>query len=383
MEISAKEYLTFIQGRSVDLLNSVDSIGIAADAAAERVVSGGRLYGLGDEIGFQSEYSSRAGGLMGIQTVADDVAEGDVIVAATTDNGGDTAYRDTLADYRRRGALVILIGSRESAEKGVEDIFIDNHLGRGLSPVFDTTPEPLCPAAGVCNVAALWTFTAEYVSACTRRGKMPVCWQSGCLDAGRDRNALLMGKVFHEDGEFDVPAIDAGEKGREFLYNLLRCLSGIGSMEIGKFEQAGQLAARSVRDGATVWCDVIGHHLPSQRGIPGDPGLFTIGSPEKKEETGPFKDGDVYLYNGYFMYPSEQLAKVREAGIPSVWILGGREVQDVYAQPGEIHINAYWRYGDASLTIPGYDLRIIPVSGAIMTATLWMLLAETAGATGR
>ena len=57
---------------------------------------------------------------------------------------------------------------------------------------------------------------------------------------------------------------------------------------------------------------------------------------------------------------------------------GGREAQTISAMPGEIHIDAHWRYGDACLTIPGYDVRIVPESGVVMTATLWMLTAAAA-----
>ena len=378
MEPSAKNYLEFIQGKMTRMIQTMDVITAAADAAAARIVSGGRLFGLGDEKGFQSEYSARSGGLMGISTAGEDVGKGDVVLAATTGASLGTEYRETLASYRNSGALVILIGSGESREKGVEDLFIDNHLPEGLNPVFAGKENPICPTAGVCNVAGLWSFTAEYVAACTRRGKMPVCWQSGNMDAGRVRNKLVKGKVFHDDGEIDVIPIQAGEKGREFLYNVQRCFAGIGCIEIEKFTEAGRLAAEAISRGNTAWCDVIGHHLQSQRGIQGDPGLFKIGAPESDDKAGPFEEGDVYIFNGYFIFPADELEKVREAGVPSVWLLGGRETQDVYPQTGEIHIDTYWRYGDASLSIPGSNIRIVPASGVIMTTTLWMLIAETA-----
>ncbi len=378
MDISAKNYLDFVGEKCNELLRDMNVITAAADAAAARVVAGGKLFGIGDEVGFKSEYSSRAGGLMGIQTADESVAGGDIVLAATTDASEGTEYRDTLAGYHQQGALVILIGSRECAERGVEDLFIDNHLSRGLSPIFEFAGSPICPTAGVCNVAALWTFVAEYIAACTRRGKMPVCWQSGGIDAGKARNKLLKGKVFHEEGEYDIPPVGAGEKGREYLYNIQRCFSAIGNLEIKKFEKAGILAAEALQRDSTVWCDVIGHHLHAQKGIEGDPGFFTIGAPESEESKEPFKSGDVYFFNGYFFYPADQLERVREAGIPSVWLLGGRETQNIYPQPGGIHIDAYWRHGDGALSIPGYDIRIVPPSGVIMTTTLWMLTAQTA-----
>jgi hypothetical protein len=107
--------------------------------------------------------------------------------------------------------------------------------------------------------------------------------------------------------------------------------------------------------------------------------------PERKETSGPFVPGDVYLCNGYFLEPAEILSEVRGAEIPSVWILGGRERMQAFAAdaPGhkhEIHIDAHWHFGDACVNVPGYGIPIIPPSGVIMTTTLWMLVAEVAHA---
>ena len=380
MEICAGEYLQFIQRKLVNLLDNITVLSTAGDAAAERIVSGGKLWGLSDEKGFISEFSSRSGGLMCIHEAPEPekVSAADVIVAASTDSRPDS-YPDLLESYRATGALIILIGSREAAERPGCDIFIDTALPKGTAPLFKFRSAPACPTAGVVNVAALWAFTAEFVAACSRRGKVPVCWQSGVLDTGKARNKILKDRVFHDDGEFDVPPIAAGEKGREYLFNIQRCLASMHAMELEKFVQAGKIGADAINKGNTVWCDSIGHHLPSQEGIAGDPGILTLGFPERKDKAGPFKKGDVYFYNGYYIYPTAELQAAREAGIASVWILGGKDVQGIYAQPGEIHINAYWRYGDASLTIPGLDIKIIPASGVIMTTTLWMLVAETIG----
>ena len=86
------------------------------------------------------------------------------------------------------------------------------------------------------------------------------------------------------------------------------------------------------------------------------------------------------MYIGYYFYPEEQLSKVRKAGIPSLWIMGGKEIESIYPEKDEIHIDAYWRYGDASVWIPGYDIKIAPASGVIMTAALWLCYAATAQA---
>ena len=62
----------------------------------------------------------------------------------------------------------------------------------------------------------------------------------------------------------------------------------------------------------------------------------------------------------------------RDAGINSTWILGGNDVDSICPHNGEIHIDAYWRYGDASVRIPGYGIKVAPASGVVMTATMWL-----------
>ena len=55
-----------------------------------------------------------------------------------------------------------------------------------------------------------------------------------------------------------------------------------------------------------------------------------------------------------------------------------KEIETIYPHTGEIHINAYWRYGDTSVHMPGYDVRVIPPSGVITTMMLWLLHAAAA-----
>ena len=106
--------------------------------------------------------------------------------------------------------------------------------------------------------------------------------------------------------------------------------------------------------------------------------IATLASELDAGRIGEIDPDDFYIYNGYYTYPEEEFPKYRELGVRSAWILGGREVHDIFPEPGEIHVDARWRFGDASLYIPGHDIKILPVSGVVMTATLWMVVAEVA-----
>ncbi len=366
-------YLEYLQKKFTIVENQLDVIVSAADKTAERIIGGGKLYGYGDEEGFEAELGSRAGGLMGIERLgeSDEVGTGDVIIAATQERDV-SVQKERLERYRKSGAYIILIGSEESALRICSDAFINTGLAKGTAAIVPFKENLTCPTAGVIDITAMWVFVLEYTSACIRRGKMPVFWKSVCVPAGMGWIEKYTGQVFHEPGEFEIPFVPEKELARTYLSNLHRCIGGIRSTEINKIRETGKLAAETIKKGGTVYCDAMGHHAQSQRGIDGDPGMFTIGFPESGEIAGPLKEDDYYIYNGYYIYPEIQLKAVREAGIKSTWILGGNDVDSICPHDGEMHVDAFWRYGDASVRIPGYGVKVAPASGVIMTATLWL-----------
>jgi hypothetical protein len=375
----AEQYLGTLQEKLVSIEEALDSLASAADRAADRIVSGGRFFADGDEGGFAGELCGRSGGLMGIGPAPspEAVASRDVVIAASLGLQPNSLL-ERLHTYMHRGALVVTVGSGRSWIRGEGHAHLDTFVEPGTVPVVPHRGQMICPCGGALAITAAWVFVAEFVTACLRRGRVPVCWQSVGLPDAPARNARYGGMVFHPPGDFLVEPVPDREKGREYLAELHRCLSSIRLREGHHFTDAGRLAAEAIRTGATVWCDALGHHLPAQRGIAGDPALFSLQFPERGEKGKRFSPGDVYVYNGYYFYPKEELELARKSRIGSVWILGGKEVLSISPHLGEIHIDAHWRYGDTSIVIPGYDVPIIPASGVVMTATLWMMVAAAA-----
>ena len=373
-----------IEARIAGLGKQLPAIAAAAALAADRACAGGRIRTLGDEEGFVGEFHYRAAGLMmmkplpgdGAVPLDDAVGAGDAVLAATQ-NHAPERQGELLQALRERGVHVTLVGAAGSPLRAYAGAFIDNGLAPGTAPLLQHRGAAICPAASTVNVAAGWLWAVEMANACHQRGRAPVFIVSGALAAGADRNRQLEGKPFHDPGEYRVAPAPAGQRGNELIAELLRCLSGIRATEMDKLAAIGALAAATRRAGHTVWCASIGHNLPAQRGIAGDPGWFRLQFPELNERPA-LAAGDCYIFNGYYGFPADQLAAARAAGVPSAWIMGGREIEAIYPRPGEIHVDAYWRYGDASLRLPGYDYRVIPSSGVVTTAMLWLLHAATA-----
>ena len=376
-----EQYFNAVEGRLIGLGSQLSAIAAAAARAAERACAGGRIWACSDEEGFVGELQHRAAGLMMIRGLPGRgefpldgaIGAGDAVIAATQDHAAERQGR-LLEALAERGVYLTLIGSAQSPLRDRADAFIDNGLAAGTAPVLSHGGTLICPAASAVNIAAGWLWALELANACHLLGRAPVFLVSGGLAAGADRNRQHEGKPFHDPGEYHVVPAPAGQKGGELVAELLRCLVSVRATERDKLAQLGANAATTLGAGHTVWCASIGHNLPAQRGIHGDPGLFRLQFPERGEQP-EFEAGDYYIYNGYYLFPQEELAAARAAGVDSAWIMGGKEVETIYPHPGEIHLNAYWRYGDTSVHLPGYDYRVIPPSGVITTVMLWLLHA--------
>lgn len=349
-----------------------------AEDAAERIVAGGKLYAAEDGASFVSEACGRAGGMMMIAGASDPakIEKGDLIIAGTLDLK-TSEQADQLRAFRERGARVVLCGSSETSMREQSDHFIDNAMPLGTAPLLEIPcrEDRICPGGATANITALWALTAEFIGACTRRGKMPTMWQSIFLPGNKERNPKYLGKPFHGD-ELHVPPVAPGGVARTFLSAIRRSFLGIQGTQLGLFEEAGKAGAKALRSGGKVWCTAIGHHMGDQMGQPGDPGVLTM----DPKDSSAFGKKDAYLMVGYYHPPEEQLAMVRPTGVPSIWINGGREQTPIEPQPGEIHIDPYWEYGDSAVMLPGYDIRTLPPSGIVQTAAWWMVAGEIAGA---
>jgi len=304
-----------------------------AERAAKHLVAGGHLYAAEDEGGFISEASGRAGGMMTIRSAPapSEMGGQDVVLVGTLDLKPNE-QQEQLRAMREAGALVILFGSAQSPVRNEADLLIGNGLSAGTVPVVAIRgrTEPICPAGPVGEIAALWVFTGELVAACTREGKMPTMYQSIFVPGSRDRNARYESHAFHEDME--IKAIPPGQAGRAYLAEIRRCLQGLCEYQIPSFQAGGRKMADVINAGHRAWVVVLGHQQPSQFGLPGDPGILDSSIATKSldrilETIGP-KDALVYV--GYYDFPrvlEEDWQPLREIGVPSVWITGGRETR--------------------------------------------------------
>ena len=406
------EYVTKV----IESLNHTESIlpgmKAAADDAAARWASGGHVYVTDDETinrtgkeqvkdipgggfnypmredwgGFVAEACDRAGGFRHIQPVPIDgtLSKKDVILAGTLDLNPD-AQVEQLKKLKASGALIIVFGSKSAKAAAVADYLIDNGLEAGIVPVMTVAEgKTIGPVAPMANVINMWTFSAELIGAMNRLGKMPTLWQSMFMPGAAPRNLRIEKMEF--DTEVKTQAVEPGALGIQFIKAARADLDSIKAKELDKFVQAGKLCAETLNAKHKVVTTLIGHFMVDQTRMPGYPALFTIKANEYGQDylKGSMTKDDVYLHVGYSYTPVDELTVARESGAKTIAVFTPGPVKVGEGTPiapdmsmVDIYIDPYWKHGDSAVEVPGYDVKVIPVSGVVMVTSYWMILGET------
>lgn len=401
----------------IECLNHTESIlpemKAPADEAAARWASGGHVYVTDDETisrtgketvklfpgggvnypmsedwgGFVAEACDRAGGFRHIKPVPVDmkVTKKDVVLAGTVDLHPE-AQAEQLKKLKATGALVIVFGSKSAKAASVGDFFIDNGLPEGVVPVMTAGKDSslIGPVAPMANVINMWTFSAELVAAMNRIGKMPTLWQSMLVPGAAKRNTRIEKMEF--DPDVKVQPVEPGVLGSQFIAAARTSLSNMKANELGKFAQAGKLCAGAIASGKKVVASVIGHFMVAQTRMPGYPNIFTFKANEygRKYLEGVLGKDDVFLHVGYSYTPVEELGFAREVGAKTVAVFTPGPTKLDEGTPVapdttmiDVYIDPYWKFGDSVVEVPGYDVKIVPVSGVVMITSYWMVIGET------
>jgi hypothetical protein len=350
-EPPAKEnYLTRLQDTVARSRTNLATVTKSAGGAAVKYLSGGNIWAAGRQADFISEACGRAGGLMAIAPLGGSApARHDIILYAVP---GALEQEDLkrLDQWRAKGTTVIQF----SSPAGV----FGNHF----------------PIDTVANVVDLWTWTAEFVAACTRLGQMPVLYQSYGLPGGPERGKKYQGKRFHDD--LSVKPIAPGVLGREYLDQIQRMLTKINATQMPKILQAARWWSDVPTASATTL--FTGHMFPRHAQ---DPRALRISdfaavpAWEDKEILDPGHPPAFVLCLGYQFAPQKLLDQAQALGVKLVY----SDVQPV--QPPEpasniLYIDPAWPLADGCVTVTGYDVPILPASGVVQAAVYWTIVSE-------
>jgi hypothetical protein len=324
-----------------------------AELTFKAILSGGRLFLGGQNRAWIEEGDGRAGGLTGIRTLAsaEGVREGDAVWLSYS-SGDYSQQLSTAKRLENKGCLVFAFGPHPP-DKPI-----------GFTHWMESfTPWPDDEHLGLMgNILSLWSLTAELAAYASRQGRTFAFYQSDSIEGARERNHLFEGIVFH-DGVPSMAPVPAGVLSNAYLDYIKAMLDEISASEMGKLMNTGQEMGRRAAAGQPAVLTGIGHMLSYMVTGKTEPFRYLeIHTQRKTLESALGRDGYL-VFLGYVAVPLDLWRSARHAGAKAVWIVAPLPNEVDFKQFGDVVINQHWSIGDCAVTVPGYDIRILPPSG--------------------
>jgi uncharacterized phosphosugar-binding protein len=378
-------------GQFAKLESALPEMTRSADAAAKRILDGGNLFA-GGQPGFVEEQLGRAGGFMMLSAFAakTELSAKDVLLVGALTNGDDLAVK-ACGRGKKAGAYVVLFSPAFEEPKPPIAGLCDSHVvnfapaadpaatSRGVAAL--TEAQRATEASSLFNVTAVWTWTGELIGSFTRKGKTPVVWQSIWLEGSKERNAKylvedLSKRRFHDD--LSVPAQPEGQIGRLYLDALRRQVGGLRGPALDQMAAAAGLMADCARSGRAVHVQTVSHYTEHDVRLPGLPAWAKVARRyrEPAQLDAVMMSGDVYFELGYMALQAPFLELVAKAGDKSVVALCHAATVAADGPQPTILIDSQWDYGDAAISLPGYDVKILPTSAVLQTAVFRTVIAK-------
>lgn len=384
----AKQYTDFALESTKRVEASLPEIIRIAEVMTKRHLAGGAIGFVGgyyEGSGITAELEGRSGGLVNIGFdrvwTKDRSAEqkaNDMAIAGW-DNGPwpNDADLTKIKKLKEAGAYIIGFGPRKAPELAERVALCDAWLDTGLDVSgrivnVNTKRTGNVQARNVMvgrgnllvNMLNGWTLTAEFVSALTRQGKMPPMWKSYMYPDGREWADKYFQKMqFHND--FTIAPIPAGQLGKAYLGNMRTNISWFAGSQLPAVQKAADLIVDELSEFRQTTVPTSSHAPPTYTGKYEDKlwaTAFEINTAEEYQKRTP--ENVLVLRLGYTGVSSEELALAAQKKQRVIWVSShnpneGRKVPANLAN----FIDMGWAYGDATTTIEGYPIKILPPSG--------------------
>ena len=393
-ETGADRYLSWLESCVTAAGNDIPDLTRSAEAAAARYVIDGQELGILGDRALVCEGTGRSGGMIRMTAVSRPgrpvTPDWQGIVLCFPRAGGQYDDFALARGLLAAGNHVVMFGTegtRAAAEAaGVRHhAFVKSHAAEhgGLFP--DALGGWTVPTQHAADMVALWAWLGEFVAACTRLGRMPVMYQSYDVPGARLRPERFAGMKFH--AEPPVP-MEAGRAAGEYLAELRANLGRFRPAERRHIRQAAAAAVEARLAGRRLYAFPHNHALLWDRiGGPRDPGYFEQLNLDwfRVKPLLPVDPGDLVFCVAYSrIYAGTAFGNfadlMRSRGVRLIWSLASYDRDPVCGVLGirddEVFIDQHWRYGDAVVECPGYDVRILPASGVLAEAVMWSVVAD-------
>ena len=365
---SASLYIMHIQNGVDRARRQMPAITASADTAARRVITArGRVFVAGSQPEFAAEMIARTGGLACFASpppLIQQFGRSDVVLYATRSRLS-VADRAKIARWRDQGVYVIAFASNElsSGKHFPPDVLIDSgdHAG------FPLAGHKILPTDTTLNLINAWTWTGEFIAACTRLGQTPIVHQSPDMPGGKERMARYFGRWFHDD--LSLPPIERGALGAAYLDRIDNSLAAMASSSQARFQIGGAWLHEFQNNSAVALMTgpLFPDHFRDERA----PQLFAKLLPLSR---GTLPEARFVAVFGAEKPPQLQIeaAHLRRCKLFYSTVARGRDDMSIHIA----YVDPRWPAGDACLKVRGYDVPILPASSIMQATIYWSLLAE-------
>ncbi len=388
-------YLQQARERLEGLKKSLGELVDLSRKMAEPLLAGGALFTPPTTSWFGSEYGGRAGGFMGLHS-ADYVPQSDKDVAfcALPDpRRATTSATELLEKLAASPAQLFVVGTPAELPKSLHKR-IAGFTGGDVSTQGEYSFGEFSPLVGFRafeQFARMWMTTGELIAACICAGKMPMIWMSVWLEGAFVRNASFMKHnntqepwsypMFHENRY--IPPLEPGYVGQAFLA-ALTAVHGRLESQLPVLEQAGAWMAAAHRGGHKVHAMAVGHAYPN---------ILEITEPERYpirwwppmsdlNRAVPMEIGEdeVVLHLGYAPVDTGDVGRIVDRGVKLIYTSPYGRPAGLKDHPNLLWFDLPWRPTDATVDIPGYSVRILPMSSSAQALAYNAMMAEFAQA---
>ena len=388
----AVRYFGLIRDRFATIRHDLPSLIEMGQDMAELLLAGGELSAAPVARYWGSEFCSRAGGLMRLRSPAQATSQDVVYLALPDPRRSDTHRDELLRSLMDSKAQLFVNGRPEDLPPSAETQRFAGFAG-GADPqlgLYGTEQfRPLVPVRHFDQIVRGWIAAGELIAHCTRAGRMPVIWMSIWLEGALVRNASLLEhtnlgepwetSLFHND--FYVPPIPAGHAGESFLDSAEGILAVLES-QFSQLARAGQWLAEGKRQGKRLHVVATGHSYPAILEIPkGADYPLQWGGPVsnlQKAVPASLGDGDVFLHLGYAPVDVGHVGEILDRGVRFIHTSPYGRPAALEDHENFVWLDSPWRPGDATVDVPGYSVRIMPMSSTAHTMVYSAIICEMA-----
>jgi len=390
----ALTYINLIHRRIGAIRKDVPALIDMGEHMAKLLIDGGNCFPPPVAPYWTNEWSGRAGGLMGVKPPNyTPQSSKDIAYFALPDSRDwDPKHDTTLQSLIKSKSQLFVIGRPDELKDTTPISRFAGFTGgvncqEGLYRLAQWCP--LAPTWPLDRIARGWIVTGEMIAACTRAGRMPVLWMSVWLEGAIVRNGAFLkhdnlretwyNLLFHDDRY--IPPLEPGYAASEFLRELEKIVAVLETQS-GALSKAGEWMAQAHRAGHRPWMTAVGHtypkilHLPEKNNYP----LEWSESNSNLQTAVPSRFGreDVAIHFGYSPVDVEDVARILKRGIRFVYTSPYGRPAALKDHPNLLWLDLPWRPADATVDIPGYSVRMLPMSSSAQTVAYFAILCEMA-----